>query len=133
MDSHSFKMFHSPACWRTARDVHREFDKLTSETARKEAVKDQIRIRVKGFRWDLHVPWSKDGKDFTAAELRDKLIKSIIPAQQSMDIPEVPPVNLPSRGIQHGLWTKSLDLESIEEREAEEEEQFRMEAEEKME
>ena len=42
-------MFHSSACWGTVIEARQAYRKLTSVTAQKEAVKDQIRIRVVGF------------------------------------------------------------------------------------
>eukprot|EP00957_Ditylum_brightwellii_P188751 14367505-Ditylum_brightwellii.AAC.1 len=38
-------MYHSPTCWRTGVDAQREFAKLRSKTARREALKEQIWIR----------------------------------------------------------------------------------------
>eukprot|EP00957_Ditylum_brightwellii_P158419 12057475-Ditylum_brightwellii.AAC.1 len=38
-------MYHSPTCWCTGADARREFAKLRSETARREALKEQIWIR----------------------------------------------------------------------------------------
>lgn len=109
------EMYHSRACWRTATEVRRAFSELTSETARKEAVKEQIRLRVVGFGWkDLHHPWSKDGIAYSAEYLRDYLIKSIIPEQKKRDVPEVPPVTLPSRAIRCQLGTRSADVDDLE-------------------
>ena len=128
------EMYHSPACWRTVDDVHREFNKLGSETARREAVKEQIRIRVIGQGWkDLHVPWSCDGVTFTSEQLRDELIDKIIPAQSTREIRKVPPVNLPSRGERQHMGTKSLDLEKMDSKKAKKEKQFRERAEKKRE
>ena len=46
---------HSPAFWKTKKDAREEFSRLGSKTAKLEAVKFQIRIRVIGFgRKDLH-------------------------------------------------------------------------------
>jgi len=39
-------IYHSDACWKTAAAARKTFDELGSETAKREAVKDQIRIRV---------------------------------------------------------------------------------------
>ena len=63
-------MYHSDACWSTLTIARQRFSELTSETARKEAVKDQIWLRVIGFGWsDLHHPWSKDGADYSDDDL----------------------------------------------------------------
>ena len=108
------EMFHSPACWKTAKDVRQRFGKLGSETAKRNAVKEQIRIRVLGLQWkDLHTPWSKDGVDFTAEQLRDILIEKIIPEQRERKILDVPSVDLPSRGERAQLGTRSIDLDNL--------------------
>jgi len=94
-----------------------QFNKLTSLTAQREAVKEQIRIRVVGFGWkDLHHPWSKGGNDYSAEYLRDYLIDTIIPEQRKRGIPAAPTVNLKSRGDRNQLGTKSLDVVDLENR-----------------
>ena len=57
-----YKKYHLPAYWINEEEVEREFNKLTSELARKEVVKLKINIRTKGFGWKkmLHA-WSKGG------------------------------------------------------------------------
>ena len=40
--------YYSVACWKTEEKVTREYDQLTSETAKREAMKHQINIRTKG-------------------------------------------------------------------------------------
>ena len=73
-------MYHSSACWKTSSNIRKEFSNLTSVTAKKDAMKEQIRIRVLGFGWDdLHHPWSKGGVDYTPELLRDYLIATILP------------------------------------------------------
>ena len=82
-------MYHSSACWKTATSAGKHFKKLTSDTAKREAVKEQIRIRVLGFGWeDLHHPWSRDGVAYTPEQLLDHLIKTIIPEQKRRTIPK---------------------------------------------
>ena len=91
-------MFHSPACWNTRAEALKEFGKLTSNTARVEAVKEQIRIRVLGFGWtDLQRAWSKNGGDYTEDQLLEHLIDNIIPEQKKRSIPTKPTMELPSR------------------------------------
>jgi len=75
-------MFHWSACWRTVSEARQVYNKLTSVTAQKEAVKENIRIRVIGFGWDdLYHPWFKDRVDYPPGQLRDHLINTIIPDQ----------------------------------------------------
>ena len=55
---------------RTAGDVLKKFDKLKSEAVQREAVKEQIRIRVIGLGWkDLRHAWSKNGVAYLAVVL----------------------------------------------------------------
>ena len=65
-------MYNSPAGWRSKSKINQEYNKLKSESAKKKAMKLQIQIRVKGFGWkNLKHAWSKNGKDYTAAELKN--------------------------------------------------------------
>ena len=108
------EMFHSPACWRTARDIMRNFNKLRSETAQREAMKEQIRIRVIGLGWkDLHHAWSKNGIAYLAVVLRDYLIKTILAEEKKRSIPKMPPVVLPSRVDRGKLGTMSADYDLL--------------------
>ena len=54
------EQYHSGACWKTKEEVTREYSKLTSETAKREAMKLQINIRTKGLGWTIMIhAWSK--------------------------------------------------------------------------
>ena len=113
------EMYHSQACWKTAAQVRAGFAKKKSKTAQVEAVKEQIRIRTVGFGWkDLHTPWSKGGVDFTGEYLCEHLINVIIPEQSNWDIPEVPPVDLPSRGDRQQLGTMTADVVALDKKRA---------------
>ena len=58
-------MYHLPACSKPVNEVRRGFSNLSSDTAMREVVKEQIRIRVVGFGWrDLHVPCHRMVKIF---------------------------------------------------------------------
>ena len=47
------RMYFSPACWKDDyRIVARELRKLSSESAKYQALKENIQIRVKGFGWE---------------------------------------------------------------------------------
>ena len=73
-------MFYSPARWRSKSVVvaKREFEKLPSQTAKRNSVKEQIRIRVKGFgRTDLHHPWSENGVEFSPEQLLSHLMTTL--------------------------------------------------------
>ena len=50
------EMYHSQSCWKSEEEVVRKFSKLTSNRARVNAVKEQIRMRGIGFEWnDVHI------------------------------------------------------------------------------
>ena len=120
------EMYHSDACWKDAIIARRKFDALGSDTAKREAVKDQIRIRVNGLGWkDVHHAWSLKGVDYTANQLLQHLLMKIIPAQDDgRVIPETPRVNLPSRKNMQQLGTRTLDVDDLDLRKDEEMEQF---------
>ena len=108
------RCFISPACWRTARDVMRNFNKLKSETAQREVMKEQIRIRVIGLGWkDLRHAWSKNGIVYLVVVLRDYLIKTILAEEKKRSIPETPPIVLPLRVDRGKLGTMSADYDLL--------------------
>ena len=79
-------MYHSQACWRSEEDVARQFVKITSNTARVNAVKDHIRIRDIAFGWnDVHIALSKNGRYFTGEKLRNKFIDIVISFESKRD------------------------------------------------
>ena len=107
-------MFGSAACWMNARQIDTELRKLTSNTAKIDALKENIRIRVIGLGWsDLATPWSRNGKLLTVDQLKVHL-KMIIKEQRKRDIPSKPLVQLPKRKDLPILGTKTIDLTSIE-------------------
>ena len=106
-------MYDSPACWKTAAAVDRELARLKSKTAQLDALKQNIRMRVVGLGWkDLATAWSKDGKEFTPAQLAAHL-KTIIVAGRSRDIPSKPPLPLPARKELPTLGTQSRDAAAL--------------------
>ena len=113
-------MYHSHACWQSEEDGERQYAKLTSNTTRVSAVKEKIRMTKIGFGWnDVHIAWSKNGRDFKREELRDQFIDIVLSIEGNMDIPPDPKVDLPSRGERTKLGTRSNDLDLLEnEREA---------------
>jgi len=120
------EMHRSDACWKDAIIAQRKFDALGSDTAKREAVKDQIRIRVNGLGWkDLHHTWSLKGVDYTGNQLLQHLFMKIIPAQDDgRVIPETSRVNMPPRKNMQQLGTRTLDVDDLDLRKYEEMEQF---------
>ena len=97
-----YRMYYSEACWKgSVTRVTQGLKKLTSETAKYHALKENIMIRVKGFGWDwaMHA-WSKNGKKYTTKVLSDWL-KFIITEEKkvsvSTTIPTGPPTSVPKR------------------------------------
>eukprot|EP00957_Ditylum_brightwellii_P151767 11557056-Ditylum_brightwellii.AAC.1 len=77
-------MHNSASCWHTCADARREFAKLRSETVRRDAFKEQIWIRVKGFGWtDLSHAGSKGDIVYSLDQLLDHLVNEVISEQNS--------------------------------------------------
>jgi len=115
------EMANFPAFWSTKAVASREYNKLEGHTAKLNAVKDQIRIRVIGFGWkDLHHPWSKNGKVYTADEPLKYLVDILVPEQAVRGIPEVPTMDLPPRKVTPRLGQRTVDVEMLDERYEEE-------------
>ena len=108
------EMYNSEACWRVNRDVDRGLKNLKSNTAKINALKENIRMRVLGLGWtDLSTPWSKNGEYLTTKQLADHL-KMIIKHQRTRNIPLKPPIHLPKRKELQTLGTKTHILSRIE-------------------
>ena len=109
------EMAHSPAFWSTKTMAKNQFKNPTSVSAKLNAVKEQIRIRVLGFGWkDLHHPWSKDGVAYTSQQLLDYLVDVILPEERKRGIPAKPQMNLPSRKNLPQLGGKTADVDALE-------------------
>jgi len=107
------EMYHSRACWKMAAQARKAFSKLGSVLAKKEAVKSRFGSELLAL----------DGRTYIIHGLRlvlttqvsnYHLINNIIPEQKKRSIPEVPPVNLPSRSVRCQFGTRSKDVEGLE-------------------
>ena len=77
--------------WTSARMVDRELLKLEGDRAKCEALKDQGRIRTKGYHWDdLHFPFSVGGKALSISELT-LAVKAMIAKEAGRAPPSHPP------------------------------------------
>lgn len=95
---HYRSMFDSAACWKNCKQVDVELKKIKTVSGKKEALKDQIRIRVLGLGWeDCHHAWSHGGTEYTPEELANHLKDGIIQKHKGRKIPKKPPVDLPTR------------------------------------
>lgn len=107
------EMYGSAACWKTAQAVDRELAKLKTKTAKLEALKENIKMRVVGLGFsDLATAWSKDGKEFTPHHLAAHL-KTIITATRSRTIPAKPPIPLPERKALPSLGVQAHDAAAL--------------------
>ena len=121
------EMYHSQACWRSEEGVAYQFAKITSNMARVNAVKEQIKIREIGFGWnDVHIAWSNNGRYFAGEELRDQLIDIFLSVEGRRDIPFDPKVNLPSRGERTKFGTISKDLDVLDNEREEKKDDFKI-------
>jgi hypothetical protein len=108
------EMAKSPAFWESVAKAKAAYKKLESNTARLNAVKEQIRIYIIGFGWkDLHHPWSKEGRAYTADELFKYLVQTLIPEISHRGIPDSPTMDLPSRKLTPQLGTRTADLDEL--------------------
>ena len=107
------EMYKSVVWWKTISEVKRELKKLKSKTAKLNALKENIRMRVIGLGWkDFATPWSKNGEKFTALYLTSHLEKIII-CEGRNKIPTKPPVELPKRKELPILGTKTQVLTNL--------------------
>jgi hypothetical protein len=103
-----YEQYHSVRCW-TTRDMARSiFDQLKSESAKLEAVKEQILMRFLGLGWvDAHHPWSAKGEVFNAIHLFHHFIEKVLPLANKLEVPSEPPANFPSPPEMVSLGTMS--------------------------
>ena len=102
----------------TAAKATAEYGKLKSASAKLEALKEQIRIRVLGLGWsDLACAWSKDGTAFSSADLFSHL-NTIILQQSKRPIPTKPPAPGMARKALPQFGKRTAQVAGLDEREA---------------
>ena len=102
------EQYHSPQCWKTVEYAQSVYGQLKSETARLNAVKEQILIHYLGLGWECaHHPWSKSGVTFSSKQLLKHLIETVIPMANGLPIPVEPPIKFPSPPESQLLGTES--------------------------
>jgi hypothetical protein len=111
------RMWNSEACWKDdPKVVSRELKKLKSESAKYNAIKENINIRYKGFGWDwCKHAWSKDGRKYTVYELA-KHLQWIIKEEKHKSKPKEPPINMPQRMELPVLGTQTKSVERLDEK-----------------
>ena len=106
----------------------KNLDRLNSDTARYNALKENILIRVKGFGWDwCKHPWSKDGVKYTIAQLSAHL-QHIIKEEKVYDIPNEPPLKVPTRANLPILGTQIDQVKKLDGQYVANEDGFKMKA-----
>ena len=92
-----YEQYHSPRCWRTKAVATREFKALPNKTQKMRYIREQIQMRYVGLGWDKagHA-WSESGTDFSAEELFDHFINTVIPLTKTEMVPPQPPLNWPT-------------------------------------
>lgn len=104
-------MLDSDACWKTCAKVDMELKKIKSDTRKREALKDQIKMRSLGLGWnDCHHAWSKGGTPYSSAVLATHLKQNIIKKHKTRKIPKKPPIDYPTRKELPVLGTLSPDI-----------------------
>ena len=64
------------ACWKSARDVNVGLKSLVTKKDKYESIKENFRIRVKGFGWNqFNQSWSENGRphsvEYSAKKLKE--------------------------------------------------------------
>jgi hypothetical protein len=122
-------MYFSPACWKDDRRVvAKHLKKITSDTAKYNALKENIMIRVKEFSWDwCKHPWSKDGWKYTIKELADHL-RWIITEEKKHSIPDESSPNVPQRINLPVLGTQTEEVLELDRKYLANEDEFKKKA-----
>ena len=103
-----WEQYHSPHCWTTASMAMSVYNQLKSETARLNAVKEQILICYLGLGWeDAHHSWSSQGVVFNSQQLLNHLIEKVIPMTGQREVPSEPPISFPEPQEMMTLGTES--------------------------
>ena len=120
------RMYSSDACWKgEPRIVTTELGKLSSDTAKYRAVKENITIRVRGFGWDwCKHAWSKDNRKYTVYELAQHL-RHIIKEEKKLVIPLEAIFNVPQRKELGVLGTQSSLVAELDKKFAAQEGEFK--------
>ena len=76
--SYFFQQYHSPRCWRTAKEAMDNFEKLRTKKDKFKFVKEQILIRYLGLGWEeTYHPWSEKGHTYQPLELLEHVIHNV--------------------------------------------------------
>ena len=127
--SYYWEMFHSEVCWKgNLSIVSKMLGRLKSESAKLEALKENIRMRVIGLGWkQFAITWSYKGAKRSVSKLAAHL-KMIIREEKKLTPPKDPALVMPKRIELPILGTATRQLMESEASALIDEEQFRREA-----
>ena len=121
-----YDMYHSLRCWRTPEVVDEMLNKLKSNTAKLNEIKEQIRMRELGLGWvEARHAWSKNGRAYTVDELATHLKEVILPEEVNRNIPSEPPVQTLERKVLPVLGTLSANVAKLDVASGEKEQEMR--------
>lgn len=121
-----YDMYNTEACWKGSPTVVTEkLKKLDTEGKKRDALKANISIRVKGFGWkDQHITWTKKRAKRPIKELAAHLRK-IIRLEAELEIPKQPPTNVLKRREIPVLGTMTDERRQLDEKNKNDEEALR--------
>ncbi len=103
-----YHQYFSPRCWTTVEIAMVQFNALESEAQKVIATREQILIRKEGLGMiQAHKNWSENGRTFTSQELFKHLVEVVIPMQATFEIPDEPPISMPTLSNLPTLGTTS--------------------------
>lgn len=126
--SYYWEMYNkSDACWKNIRTMKTMLGRLSSESTKLEALKENIRMRVIGLGWtQFAITWSSKGKKRSVVEFTDHM-KMIIKEEKKLTPPTDPAIQLPTRKELPVLGTATQQLIDSNETAQIDVEQFRKE------
>ncbi len=127
--SYYWEMYHSDACWKGKHSIaHKMFGRLKLESAKLEALKENIRMQVVGLGWkQFAITWSTKGAKQSVEELATHL-RMIIREEKKLTPTKDSVLEMPKRLELPILGTATQQLMESDATARVDEEQFRKEA-----
>ena len=119
-------MYDSDACWKTVGEVTPGLRKLKWKKDKLQALKDNIQIRYRGFRWnEWKTQWSHASVNKTVPEL-EKRLKDLMKEEKlrKRPIPSKPKVPVPERASMPVLGTATTQMGELDKKAAAKKEEF---------
>jgi len=109
-------MYTSDVCWKgDVNLVQAKLDRLESKTAKLDALKENIRMRVKGYGLsEAHITWSHKHKQHLVTKLTSHL-EWIIEWKNNQDIPDELHIEVLQRKNDAILGTQTLEAQKLDE------------------